>query len=98
MNKKLSSLFISFILLISGLMIFNIETVSAAPGWAATITSQTSTTSYFNSENMSMLFDVKVTITDVNSTNKIYQIRIKAPAGYVLDSTGLQPPPPKIGI
>jgi len=94
MNKKLSSLFISFILLISGLAILNIGEVSAVQGWAANITSKTSTTSYFNNENMPMLFDVKVTITDVNSSYKIYQIRIKAPQGYVLDNEGLQPTPP----
>jgi len=101
MNKKLSSLFISFILLISGLAILNIGEVSAVQGWAANITSKTSTTSYFNNENMPMLFDVKVTITDVPASvgdpsvdNKIYQIRIKPPAGYVLDNAGLQPAPP----
>ena len=85
MNKKLSSLFISFILLISGLMIFNIESVSAVQGWAVNITSKTSTTPYFNNNSIPVLFDVKVTIIDVPQNANVSRIKITAPQNYVLD-------------
>jgi len=94
MNKKLSSLFISFILLISGLMIFNIESVSAVQGWAVNITSKTSTTPYFNNNSIPVLFDVKVTIIDVPQNANVSRIKITAPQNYVLDLKGSQPSPP----
>jgi len=74
------------------------QEVSAAPNWSVEITSDTSGTRYFNSNNMPMLFKVKVTISDVPSTDKITSITIATPAGagpnFVLDSKGSQPTPP----
>ena len=74
------------------------QEVSAAPNWGVEITSDTSGTRYFNSNNMPMLFKVKVTISDVPSPDKITSITIATPDGagpnFVLDSKGSQPTPP----
>ena len=54
----------------------------AAQSWSATVKSTASGTEYFNSVNMPMTFEVKVTYTSIQSGSGLDQVEIKVPVGY----------------
>ena len=66
----------------------------AAQSWSATVKSTASGTEYFNSVNMPMTFEVKITYTSIQSGGGLNEVVIKVPTGYVLDNIGNQPSPP----
>ncbi len=91
MNKKISSIILGLLFITSIFNIINITEVSGAT-LGVVITSNTSTTPYFNSESMPMRFTVTFTVSGT-PTPAWTRVEIKAPAGYVLASKAVQPAP-----
>ena len=93
MNKKILSFIFGSLLMFSLFGAIEFQEV-AAQSWSATVKSTASGTEYFNSVNMPMTFEVKVTYTSIQSGSGLDQVGIQVPVGYTLDNIGNQPSPP----
>jgi len=85
LNKKILSFIFGSLLVFSLFGAIEFGEV-AAQSWGATVTSKTSGTAYFNSGSMPMNFDVKITYSSIDTTDKLYKIEIQAPVDYVFES------------
>lgn len=95
MNKKFISFIFGSILVFSIFGAINFQEVEASYTMNVTVTTQTSNYQHnsFNTENMPVRFRFQFTPTGVSTTNRWTEVRITAPAGYILAATGSQPSP-----